>query len=427
MADLPQTANGWTKSSQSGRGGVAAGGEEDGEQAATKRKRLTAFLPMPAGQLTHPLFESERRDQLQLQNFHPEMITPAVASQALKYPHSEKDPFRIFGLPRNLLVEFRILSKPCSVMRGVTIDVINRLDAASQASSTDHRLVFSGATGCGKSTLLLQALQYCNASDWIVFYFPRGINLVNSTTQYSYDSRTRTYLQPVFAYQTLQRFLTVNESRLEQLKTQADVELERRDTIPAGTTLAELVRTGVREQGQAPTILAAVMDELRKQTAFPVLLAIDDFQALYCKTTYRDPQFAAIQPYHLSMPRLLLEYASGQRKFARGAVLGALSTTNVSFKLPLELAEALDLPPTSHAGPYAKRSPILQDYAQGLERVNVPDALSVPEAMEVFDVWTKDRALPSVPNDELFLAKYSESNGNAREFVWKGLLSSLSL
>jgi small subunit ribosomal protein S29 len=28
-------------------------------------------------------------------------------------------------------------------------------------------------------------------------------------------------------------------------------------------------------------------------------------------------------------------------------------------------------------------------------------------------------------NDELFLAKYTESGGNARDFVWKGLLSTL--
>ncbi len=28
--------------------------------------------------------------------------------------------------------------------------------------------------------------------------------------------------------------------------------------------------------------------------------------------------------------------------------------------------------------------------------------------------------------DELFLAKYSEASGNARSFVWKGLLSTLT-
>jgi small subunit ribosomal protein S29 len=222
-----------------------------------------------------------------------------------------------------------------------------------------------------------------------------AINLVNSTTTYAYDPRTRLYQQATFAFQTLQRFLTVNSDRLEQLKTTVDVELERRATIPAGTLLSDLVRAGIKERALAPTILTALMEELQKQTEFPVLLAIDDFQAIYCKSKYRDAHFSAINPYHLSMPRLLLEFASGQRQFARGAVLGAVSTTNVEFRLPLELAEALGIPPVSDGGPYVKRSSTLQTYTKGLERVVVPDALTVQEAMEVFDLWSKDNAIPS--------------------------------
>ena len=33
------------------------------------------------------------------------MLTRIVESQALKFPHNDNDPFRIFGLPRNILVE----------------------------------------------------------------------------------------------------------------------------------------------------------------------------------------------------------------------------------------------------------------------------------------------------------------------------------
>lgn len=46
-----------------------------------------------------------------------------------------------------------------------------------------------------------------------------------------------------------------------------------------------------------------------------MLLAVDDFQALYCDSTYRDPLFARIKSYHLSMARLLLEYTSGKKAF----------------------------------------------------------------------------------------------------------------
>ena len=89
---------------------------------------------------------------------------------------------------------------------------------------------------------------------------------MNSTTTYAYDPRTRLYQQATFAFQTLQRFLTVNNHRVDQLKTTVDVELERRATIPAGTPLADLVRAGIKERALAPTILAALMEELQKQT-----------------------------------------------------------------------------------------------------------------------------------------------------------------
>lgn len=89
---------------------------------------------------------------------------------------------------------------------------------------------------------------------------------MNSTTTYAYDPRTRLYQQATFAYQTLQRFLTVNSYRLDQLKTTVGVELERRGTIPAGTSISDLVRAGIKERALAPTVLTALMEELQKQT-----------------------------------------------------------------------------------------------------------------------------------------------------------------
>lgn len=58
----------------------------------------------------------------------------------------------------------------------------------------------------------------------------------------------------------------------------------------------------------------------------PVLLAVDDYQALYCSTNYRDQQFAGIKSYHLSIPRLLLEFASGKRYFVRPPCLASAAS-----------------------------------------------------------------------------------------------------
>jgi small subunit ribosomal protein S29 len=80
-----------------------------------------------------------------------------------------------------------------------------------------------------------------------------------------YDSRTRTYLQPTFCYQTLQRFLTVNAHALDSLQTQRELVLENDRVIAPNTPLGELVDIGLKEQALAPTILSLLLEELGAQ------------------------------------------------------------------------------------------------------------------------------------------------------------------
>ncbi|PCH36270.1 hypothetical protein WOLCODRAFT_91935 [Wolfiporia cocos MD-104 SS10] len=343
----------------------------------------------------------------------------------MAFPMSENEGIRAYGVPKNMLLEFRILSKPCSVVRDVTLAAVNTLDYASDRSSKDTRLILTGPSGCGKSYLLLQAVEYAVHNNWIVLYIPRAVNLVNSSTAYAYDARTRTYLQPDYSYELLRRFLSVNSAALHDLTLQEDVVLEDR-TVPAGTLLADLVRLGVDRKELSAVVLPTLMEALSRQTTYPVFLAVDDVQSLFCATKYRDPHYRTVMPHHLAIPRLILEYASGKKTFARGAFFGAESTAETRFLMPLELREALGLPEHRPAGPYVARRPELAEYAAGLRNVAVPAQLSVGEAAALFEVWMEDQALHSEPNDELFMTKYSEAGGNARAFMWKGLLATLS-
>jgi small subunit ribosomal protein S29 len=63
--------------------------------------------------------------------------------------------------------------------------------------------------------------------------------------------------------------------------------------------------------------------------------------------------------------------------------------------MPLELREALGLPMDGPTGPYAKRSPFLQEYTRGLRALPVPERLSVQEASSLFELWMKSGALHS--------------------------------
>jgi len=140
------------------------------------------------------------------------------------------------------------------------------LEAAGQGSSLDTRVVLSeyiisiiisflivnqyfpaGRSGCGKSFLLLQAVQYCASQKWIVIYIPRAVNIINSTTPYTYDIRTQTYLQPAAAFQILQRMLTVNNETLSSVRLQENLMLERQE-VPAGTSLTDLIGIAILER-----------------------------------------------------------------------------------------------------------------------------------------------------------------------------------
>ncbi|KAH9990578.1 mitochondrial ribosomal death-associated protein 3-domain-containing protein [Russula vinacea] len=393
-----------------------------------KYKSPGAFVPLPAGQLRHELFQSERLDELdKLPNFNAEDLTERNLGNALAFPLAENDAIRVFGMPRNVLLDFRILSKAASVVRDVTIKLVDQLQAASQESSQGNRYVLSGPTGCGKSFLLIQGVEYAASAGWVVMYIRvvRAINLVNSSTPYSYDLRTQTYLQPVFAQQTLERFRTVNNHALDSLVTEDIIELDAGSSLPQGTPLLKLIDVGLKDQMSAPTVLVALLEALGKQTTVPVLLAIDDFQALFTKTAYKTPHFQTIRAWHLSMPRLLLEYASGRKAFARGAVVGALSLSDKTYGLSQELRYALGLQPGLRPSPYLKTTPEISAFTRGIQLVDVPEKLNVNEAASLFEVWNKNKSIHTPGNDELFLAKYTESGGNPRDFVWKGLLSTL--
>ena len=138
---------------------------------------------------------------------------------------------------------------------------------------------------------------------------------------------------------------------------------------------------------------------------------MDDFQALYHKTKYRDPHFIPMKSYHLSTPRLIMEYASGKRLFvrlptqprlrlicvfflqAKGAIMGAINSSDTMFTLPLELRDTLKLDYDHPMSPYDKRSPELLGYAQGLKALPVPEKLTLEEASSLMSIWKNENVL----------------------------------
>jgi hypothetical protein len=47
------------------------------------------------------------------------------------------------------------------------------------------------------------------------------------------------------------------------------------------------------------------------------LLAIDHAQSLFSLSAYTDPLYERLHPYHLVIPRMLLDFTAGQLNFVR--------------------------------------------------------------------------------------------------------------
>ncbi|KIO19963.1 hypothetical protein M407DRAFT_11128 [Tulasnella calospora MUT 4182] len=349
-------------------------------------------------------------------------------------------PIHTFGLPKTMKKEFLHSGQAFSIVRSSTLNLLDELDQSTGAPASgaegkpskkaSNRLVLTGPSGCGKSMLLLQAVNYCAQNGWIVYYVPHGIDWVNATSPYGFDYRSQLFHQHALASDALAKMLRVNGSKIAKLQLSEDIPVpggKLGTVLTAGTSLETLAQYGVKDPLLAPQTLVLLMEELGKQTQYPVLLAVDDFQALYNKSVYRDPQFKAISSYHLSMPRLILEYASGKRQLARGALLGALSSTNTTYSVIEPLREALGLPLEGGlaVSPYGQQKSSYKEFTTGLRSIAVPQQFSMAEAAAFLEVWSANRAFHSALNDTFLLSKYTETSGNPRELLKKGIMSTL--
>jgi small subunit ribosomal protein S29 len=137
---------------------------------------IQAFRQLPAAQLTHPLFVQDGQSTLSVPTFSPvcrsrrcplacdlihsqDTVNKHMIGKVVAFSLTDNGPVQIFGLPKTVLLEvcvhlwsqistnttaqFRVLSKPCSVIRDVTLQIVELMKSAQDKSSRDTRSVLS--------------------------------------------------------------------------------------------------------------------------------------------------------------------------------------------------------------------------------------------------------------------------------------------
>lgn len=76
-------------------------------------------------------------------------------------------------------------------------------------------------------------------------------------------------------------------------------------------------------------------------------------------------------------------------------MVGAISTTNTDFAVPIELKDALGLTPEGATSTWAPRNPEYSKYSEGLSAIPVPAQFNVHEAATLVEVWNQTASLHS--------------------------------
>ncbi|RHZ74130.1 hypothetical protein Glove_227g97 [Diversispora epigaea] len=288
----------------------------------------------------------------------------------------------------------------------------NSITATKTSSSADTKtnsIILTGQEGVGKSVLLLQTVNYALCEPCIVIYISDGTKFVNSTYPYLKNVKTDEFFQPTLAKELCNRIKLVNRRFLKDLLLKKDHEIGR-VRIKQGTNVTELLDIGINDSNAAQLVFEIFLEEISTNIEYPILLAVDAINAFYTVSEYTDVDNTRMEAVRLSLPRTILEYFSGHRRFARGAVIGAMSHIDKVFlSEPLDLALGFIQP-----SPWVQYSPNILKYTKGLKRFDVP-IYTRGEAKSVMNYYRESSIIDHV-HDQLFERYYIATNGVPRKF-----------
>jgi small subunit ribosomal protein S29 len=238
--------------------------------------------------------------------------------------------------------------------------------------------LLEGKRGTGKSSILNTVVAWARKQgNWIVLFEPLGSRFGKEIATIT-KSSCGVYIQNELAKQFLERFMAFNRGLLEELPVNQDfygrvgidssqIETIERVYLPlieqavnqkTGISLderireisrlrkslvlpsvksqlkepqsvAELCEFGINNTTYATQVVAEIINQLKAQDKFPVLVAVDEFNELfvvseYVSTRYENTIFNGYIPsYHLSLPRMLCRWDG--HEFKRGLKLYATS------------------------------------------------------------------------------------------------------
>lgn len=318
------------------------------------------------------------------------------------------------GLPAGMIKEFEDSKRNALLIRHSFLDLrdnFRRIVDPPLLSSDDKgpkvrkQIVLDGLLSCGKSITLAMLVHWARNEGWLVFYVPKGREWTHGGFFYQ-NHQTGLWDTPVQAANILQDFLTFNESHLHQLPCQifdaiplgegAGVGLMKdvdSMAMPEGSTLYDLVQTGLNYTHAAVGVVVRLRKELSLVKDIPVLIAIDQYNNWFTFSEYGEPATVrSTKPIHAKELATVNAFRSMMHN---DMMVGAFSHSTAVGKLRKELP---DVPTDS--------------------RINLP-RYDLEEAATVCHYYLRQRLIRREAFSEDGWKKvYFLSNGNGAEMRW---------
>lgn len=213
------------------------------------------------------------------------------------------------GLPSGMLKEFEDTKRCALLIRQSFLDLRDNFrrivdpptwSSSSKAPKVRKQIVLDGPRSCGKSIALAMLAHWARDEGWLVFYSPKGRDWTHGGFFYK-NPQTGLWDTPLQAETILKDFLKFNESRLQQLPCQIFDPIPLGEgagvgfmkgadsmAMPEGSTLFDLIQTGVTHTHAAVGVLVRLRKELSLVKDVPVLLAIDQYNNWFTFSEYEE-------------------------------------------------------------------------------------------------------------------------------------------
>ncbi|KAG2733220.1 hypothetical protein G9P44_004210 [Scheffersomyces stipitis] len=255
-----------------------------------------------------------------------------------------------------------LFSKPVSMVTHNTA-LLNEqfVEKLADASSRTNRVCLVGERGAGKSTLLAQAQALAldkYEGDVILLHIDAAENITDGSSDYIYNSKNKTYHQPMFTKRWIYKLRNSNEAVFKKLKLSRDISFQNKrvdhQLKKDENTLYDFLQLNVDFGKFQPThAFSFFIEELvHHSKSVPVLLSVDNANAVldFPVTKYRHHDFTPVHLNELEIGDFLLKVAGGEISFEKGGVL--LSKTGLVGDHQKTLSTALGL---VEYDPYAKK------------------------------------------------------------------------